>query len=794
MLRTRASLLALCLTLLSAAAALPAPAGAQLLLPAEPGVRFGDPLSIRAHEVDVIVDSQVARVTVGQVFESHRDTTLSGTYVFALPETAAVSSFATWVAGRRVDSRVEEKAQAEATYQRAARQGAAPALLENLQPGVFRTRVEGIPASGTKRTELTYSQILPYEGGEVVLKLPLQVPGVTPVRVRHFRARIKLADRTKKIVRVWSDGTPVATNRIDERTVEAIFAQDDFIPDQDIVLHYSVESDELGFTFLTHREKGDDGYFLLSIAPQELTTDADIVKKDVLFVFDTSGSMAGSKIEQARRALARCIELLQPEDRFSVLAFSDSTNPWNKDVVPATLAHRADARHFAARLSSGGGTAIDASLKKALRMLPPNGRPRVIVFFTDGQPSTGETHPDRILANIQAANTDGTRIFTFGVTGGVNTRLLDELARQNRGESAYVTAGRSIDEVVAGFYSSISRPVLSDIDFDYDPVTVAMQYPAVMPDIYKGQQLLIAGRYRGAGEGKVVLEGSLNGEARRFEIPVTFPEEHPGDAFVARQWAQRRVDHLLAEIQAHGQTPEMRDEVVRLGRSYHLVTPYTSMVAAPQVALASLSPARIKPGDPEVLVPAAADARAVLVYLPFGEVRRAVYDARRELWVARFLVPPDVVDGVYPVTALVLPRVGPARRHELSYTVDTRAPVLAVDPIDPTEAGGLFELRVRPRTSLLSLVDALADSGLEDAVEIAKTFADVKYVSAFLWDGREVELGLTPGESGWSATIETPSDLPAGEHALRIVAVDWAGNLRTTHATLTVTSSELALR
>lgn len=780
--------------LLLACLALPAAASGQLLLPAEPGVRAGEPLGIRAYRVDVNVDAQVARVTVRQVFESHVDAPLSGTYVFALPDGAAVSSFATWVKGRKVESRVQEKAEAEATYQRAARAGAAPALLENLSPGVFRTRVEGIPPSGTKRVELGYEQILPYEAGEVTLRIPLQVPGVAPARIRTFQAHIHLSDRTKKIVRVWAEGAPLKTHRVDDRTVEVRVASADLLPDRDLVVHYAVESDALGFTFLTHRSKGEDGYFLLSIAPQERTTTKDIVKKDVLFVFDVSGSMSGAKIEQARRALMRCIELLQPEDRFSLVAFSDGIDPWQAHVGPATPDRRRRARTFASRLRAGGGTNIDGALRRALRMLPDEGRPRVILFFTDGEPTMGETDPDRILANVREANTAGTRIFTFGVTGGVDQVLLDELARQNRGQSAYIQAGQSIDDVVSGFYASIARPVLADVAFEYEPVTVAMTYPDVLPDIYKGQQLILTGRYRGSGPGRVVLEGNLNGETRRFEIPVVFPAEREADPFVARLWAQRRVDHLLTEVRRSGETPEMRDEVVRLALRYHLVTPYTSMVATPEVALASLSPSRIKPGDPEVVVPAPADARAVLVYLPFGEVRRATWQAEREAWVARFLVPPDVPDGVYPVTALVLPASGPAQRHDLSYTVDTRAPSLEADPIPPVVAGDLFEVRVRPVTGLWQVVDAVARSGLDDAVEVAKTFVDVKAVSVFLWDGREVELGLIPGETGWSATIETPADLTPGEHLLRVVGVDWAGNLRAFEVSLTVLPSRLAAR
>lgn len=773
----------------------PFAAAAQLVVPTEPGDgASASPLSVRNQHVEVEVDSQVARTTVVQVFENHTDRDLEGTYLFALPDRAAVSGFATWVDGVRVESRVEEKAQAKKTYEKAAAAGRAPGLLERLGPGVFRTRVEGIPSGGTKRTELAYSEVLPYQDGEVSLRVPLKVDGLEAPTIRDFRVRVRIGDRTKRIARVWSTSHEVAVRRIDDRHVEVRLAEANVVPDRDLVLRYAVESDDLGLTFLAHRDGDEDGYFLLSIAPQELTTAADIVKKDVVFVFDTSGSMDGAKIAQARSALDQCLGLLNGGDAFSVVGFSDGLNPWKRRVVPATPENLDDAHRFVDHLSAGGGTDIGGALSQALDILEDRGRPRVVVFFTDGDPTVGETNPDRIVAAVGGKNVAGTRLFTFGVAAGVNRRLLDALARENRGVSEYVEPGQAIDEVVAGFYSKISKPVLADIDFAYDPVTVAWQYPSVMPDIYKGQQLLVVGRYRGAGEGQVVLSGTLNGKRRTFETKVAFPAAAPEDGFVARIWAQRRVQFLLDEMRLKGEQAEMREEVVALGKRFHLVTPYTSMVTVPQPALARLSPSRIKPGDPEVLVPAPRDARSVTVHLSFGLVRRARWDAHRGAWVARFLVPTDVPDGVYPVRVVIVHSDGSRERLALHYTVDTRAPVMAVEAPPSVRAGEVLVLRARPRVDLLAVAQAVEGGAPGAATEIAKTFADVKYVSATLWDGREVELGLSADEGGWSAEIETPRDLAPGAHTIRVTAVDWAGNLHRQRVEVRVEGARHAAR
>jgi len=751
---------------------------AQVLVPGDPGEHAGGLITIRSTSIEASVEAQVASVKMTQAFENHLGEPRAGSYVFALPERAAVSSFATWVEGRKVLSRVEGKKAARESFQRAARQGASPALLENIAKGVFRTEIEGIPALGTKRTEIEYSELLPYESGELSLRIPLHVGAYQAQGLGNFSARILVHDKQKRILEVSVGDVPAIIHRIDEHRVEVQIQAKDLVADHDLQLSYQVSGDELGFSFVANKSDDEgDGSFLLSIAPQELTEESDLVKKDVLFVFDSSGSMSGMKIEQARSALKRCIALLQNDDRFSILAFSDGLTPWRRWPVPANSENRRSALSFVEGISAGGGTAINAALGSGLGAFEKNGRPKVLVFFTDGEPTVGVTRVGEILQNARNANKLSARIFAFGVEGGSNQRFLEQLAVQNRGSAASVTPGQSIDEVVASFYRGISRPVLSDISFDFEPVTVSLQYPLIMPDIYKGQQLVISGRFRGEGAGRVTLRGQLNGKQRSFELPVVFPEGGNLRPFVARQWARMRIAALLAQSAERGVSGELRDEVVRLGVRHSLVTPYTSMVATPELAFASLSPSRIKPGDPEILIPAQEDARAVVVVLPFGPHVDAHYDPNRGVWAARFLVPPMAEDGVFEVAAFETNSSGQIRRHSVSYTVDTKAAVLRADPVAPIRAGERFVLHVRPVLNLLQVGAALAQNKKKDALELTKSFSDLRQVSVFLWDGRELELGLQPLESGWSASIETSRELAPGSWPLRIVAVDWAGNM-----------------
>ncbi|HVI23525.1 MAG TPA: VIT and VWA domain-containing protein, partial [Myxococcales bacterium] len=514
---------------------------AGVLVPIESGQK---PLLIRQQDLRIRIENQVARATLDEVFENTTARPLEADYLLQLPDGAAVSDFATWVDGQRVASRVEEKKKAQETYDKAKQHRQQPAMLQESDARTFRMRVDGIPAGGTKRVQVSWAQILPYDGGLVTLRVPLQKTGaaigVTRIRVQcedqKRIAEVKLASRQQAKIEQTEKGFVLA--------FEAKNAQ----PDEELLLTYRTESSRLGLSFVPFKPEGEEsGYFLLLASPQELTSEQDIVHKDVVFVFDTSGSMGQArKIDQAREALKRCLSNLNAEDRFAVIAFSDSLNPFANQFRPASAQNVREAMRFADALQAGGGTNIDGALQNALGMTAQGDRPRVIVFMTDGNPSTGVRDPGEISRRVRDRNQGHARLFTFGVGSDVNRTFLEKLGSENRGGSGFVADGENIDTVVGGFYAKIARPVLSDLSLDFgDSVTVSMQYPDVLPDLYKGSQLVLVGRYRGAGKAEAALLGTLNAKKIRIPFTAQFPGKDEESAFVARLWAQKRIDYLL---------------------------------------------------------------------------------------------------------------------------------------------------------------------------------------------------------------------------------------------------------
>jgi Ca-activated chloride channel family protein len=353
-------------------------------------------------------------------------------------------------------------------------------------------------------------------------------------------------------------------------------------PDTDFKLIFSREKNDIGINLLTYRNSPDDGYYVLLASPGMEMKNAKVQPKDICLVLDTSGSMAGKKMEQAKKALSFCLANLNSDDRFDIIRFSTEADDFFEALKPADKEQVAKAQNYVESLKPIGGTAIDEALQKAIKLglsrSDKDKRPYAIIFLTDGQPTIGETREDAILANVSKSNSEGVRIFSFGIGTDLNTHLLDRLAEATKSVSQYVIPSEDIEVKLSNFYTKIKDPVLSNVllSFTGGDIHTSQTYPNVMPDLFKGEMLIAFGRYSGKGAAAVKITGMLNGEKKEFVTDVNFTENDTKNEFIPRLWATRRVGWLLDEIRKNGETAELKDEVVRLARQHGIVTPYTA--------------------------------------------------------------------------------------------------------------------------------------------------------------------------------------------------------------------------
>ena len=220
-------------------------------------------------------------------------------------------------------------------------------------------------------------------------------------------------------------------------------------------------------------------------------------------------------MEQAKAALKYCVENLRPDDRFNIVDFSTSVRAFRDDQLAAVNEKNlASAQRYIQKLSAKGGTAIKDALVSSLALLKDSDRLKMIVFATDGFPTIGERKPEAILKAVAKANKNDVRIFVFGEGFNVNTKLLDFLALNHRGEADYVLPKEDIAKKISKFFDRVGSPIMTDLRIEFDGIRVKDAYPQRIADIYRGEQVIVFGRYDGSGKKTVRLTGTFKGETR----------------------------------------------------------------------------------------------------------------------------------------------------------------------------------------------------------------------------------------------------------------------------------------
>jgi Ca-activated chloride channel family protein len=374
---------------------------------------------------------------------------------------------------------------------------------------------------------------------------------------------------------VYSPSHDIDIERRGDHNVTVGYEDYDVLPDTDFELIYTVAQEDIGLNLLSYAQEGEDGFFLMLLAPRVEVETTEVVAKDVILVLDTSGSMRGEKLRQAKVALSFVLDHLHDGDRFNVIAFSTGVRSFGNELHD--IAERSSAYRWVNELEAKGGTNINRAMLEALAQAEQT-RPTIMIFLTDGLATEGVVETDRILHNIDDAAPDNVRIFAFGVGDDVNTILLDKMAREHRGASTYVRPGQRIDEEVSAFYAKVSTPLLSDISIDFAHIQVEDTYPYPLPDLFAGTQIVMVGQYRGDGEATITVRGTVNDQERTFEFGSVRFEEDGGDTFIPRLWATRKVGYLLNQIRLHGESPELVEEIVDLSVRYGIMTPYTAFL------------------------------------------------------------------------------------------------------------------------------------------------------------------------------------------------------------------------
>lgn len=540
-------------------------------------------LEVKYHRVNVDINGQVAVTSIDQVFFNPSHYRLEGYYLFPIPENAVIKKFSMDVNGKQMEAELLDAQKARGIYEDIVRRQLDPALLEYAGRGLFKARIFPIEPHSEKRVKISYQEILPKDNHTIEYIYPLNTEKFSAKPLNDVSVTVHLQS-PDDIKNIYCPSHTVDTVRKGKKQAVISFEERNTKPDIDFKLYYSTDNQELGFSLLTYKKsQPEDGFFFLSLSPGYWSDAEGITEKDITFVLDVSGSMAGKKMNQAKKAMLFCIENLNKGDRFEIIRFSTEADGLFNKLAEVNNSNLDQAREFINNLKPIGGTNIDEALTMALDIEKRPGRPYMIVFLTDGKPTIGETDEDSLVKKINGKNRSNCRIFTFGIGNEINTHLLDKITELTRAYRTYITEEEDIEVKVSNFYTNVQSPVMTDLKLDFGSgIRVSKTYPRDLPDLFKGSSITLLGRYQGEGNGEIVLTGRVKDHEKtfRFKAQHGFKSDRETGSekydFIASLWAARRVGYLLDQVRLHGSDKELVDEITQLARTYGIITPYTS--------------------------------------------------------------------------------------------------------------------------------------------------------------------------------------------------------------------------
>ncbi len=533
------------------------------------------PLEVIYHKVDVKIDGQSAITKIDQAFYNPSHHQLEGFYIFPVPKGAVISKFTMNINGKETKAELLDAEKARKFYEDIVRQMRDPALLEYSEQNIFKLRIFPIEPRSEKKISISYTQVLESDNNMIEYLYPLNTEKFSAKPLKNVSVRVDLKS-PEKIKNIYCPTHEVdIVHKSDFHSIISYEAEN-VKPDIDFKLYFSKNASQIGLSLLTCKSGSDDGYFLLSASPSISIDKQNVENKDITFILDVSGSMSGEKIEQAKKALLYCVNNLNADDHFNIIRFSTEAYSLFNSLQKVEKQNINKAKSFIDDLQAIGGTNIDEAFQLAFKNYKKSSRPHFIVFLTDGKPTIGETNEEKLLKRIANLNKNNSRIFTFGIGDDINTHLLDKITEESKAWRIYVGENEDIEIKVSNFYDKIQSPVLSDLKIDFGSgIEVYQIYPKNLPDLFKGSNLLVFGRYKGGGIAKVTLSGKLQGESKQFSTSMNFNKDNEYN-FIPSIWASRRIGHLLDLIRLNGESKELIGEITALARKHGIITPYTS--------------------------------------------------------------------------------------------------------------------------------------------------------------------------------------------------------------------------
>lgn len=650
----------------------------------------------QSSDYQVSVNGLLARVTFTQTFKNSSDSFLEAVYVFPLINDAAVDSMIMEIGERRIIGKIKEKQQAKKLYQKAKIQGKKTSLVSQQRPNLFTTKLANIAPRETIKITLSYLQSVALNNETFSLRIPLTLtPRFIPTqKITELSESIRLTLKAHKITTVinshgWavnnaivvdvSEITPFQrrvnykenqgenlsqtvnlsvklntalpithvlslNHRINQSkepsTITVALADKRVLLDQDFVLEWQITQGDVPKAALFTQEMNDDtddfNYGLMMLMPPK-QEHVQAIQKEVIYIIDTSGSMGGVAIRQAKKSLITALDLLNHGDRFNIIAFNNEISLVFSDSKLANKTNIGEAKHWLLTLDAGGGTNMYPAIERALKKSITGENYKQVIFITDG--SVG--NEDELLSLIEK-NLHNTRLHTIGIGSAPNGYFMTQAAKVGRGTYRYIGSINEVSEKMTDLFSQISKPLMQNIKIIW-PLDQVEIFPKQIPDLYDGQPLLISARWakqnkqsKKKQDSRIKVSGELGDIPWQEELVINTDSNSKDknsmiknivDNGVAQWWARQKIKHLTSlHRRSNKQDKEgIKSQIIQLALAHHLVSPYTSFIAIEEnisrkanVSLKSKNIKNLMPKGSTQAIPMPNTALGIIGYLYFS--------------------------------------------------------------------------------------------------------------------------------------------------------------------------------
>ncbi len=548
-------------------------------------------LKLVDNDIRVQVENQVAIVTTTQTFKNFYNEAKKVKFGFPMPEDGSATQLDFYVNGHWYTAKFSASPQDTSLPHSGEEMDAN--LKEYLgDTPLFYNFEEAVQPGDTLIVRLKYVQLLHYQFGRVNFeyKADYRLLQTAPVIKQSFSFFLD-SDRTINFLDLQD--ITADSSRNDGHHAALFFTIYEQVPRYNFHVQYELAANELGLfsmsTFLpdtTVPDKGNPGFFTF-IAEPDPSENAAVIKKVFTLIVDRSGSMSGSKIEQARDAAKYIVQHLNEGDRFNIVDFSSAASSFRSEHVPFNQENMDAALHYIDGFIAYGGTNISQAFDVAIPQFKSadDSTANIIIFFTDGQPTFGITDIDELLNHINQTiqdNNVNVSIFAFGIGDDANKQFLAQLASQHDGSADFL-GDQELEEKITQFYLTIRNPVLLNTQLTVTPASIVQDtHPDVLPNLYKGQQLIVSGRYNEPGTVTVKLSGTAFGKAVEYTYQMNLSDSSAERyQFLTKIWAKQKIEDLLLQYYAldEGSTEAqlLKEEIIGISMNFGVLSPFTSL-------------------------------------------------------------------------------------------------------------------------------------------------------------------------------------------------------------------------